>query len=126
MRRVPRKYKVRAEDGRVVAVRDFGSVRAGDVGGFLEYDGMLSHKGNCWIYDDALVTGGARVVGDAQIRDNAIVHDGAIVRERAVVSENAIVQGQARIGGNKRVALNQVIGKQREVASVSVLRNGFS
>ncbi|UNF53002.1 hypothetical protein MNL01_04770 [Bartonella krasnovii] len=38
---------------RIRALRDFGNVQVGDLGGFIEYEGNLSHLGNCWVYDDA-------------------------------------------------------------------------
>ena len=46
---------------RVKALRDFGDVQAGDVGGYVEYECNLSHDGNAWVYGNARVLGGARV-----------------------------------------------------------------
>ena len=34
---------------RVVALREFGFVAVGDVGGLIEYEANLSHEGNCWV-----------------------------------------------------------------------------
>lgn len=34
---------------RIRAVRDFGAVRKGDLGGFVEREENLSHEGTCWI-----------------------------------------------------------------------------
>ena len=33
---------------RIRAVRDFGDVKAGDLGGFIEKEDNLSHEGNVW------------------------------------------------------------------------------
>ena len=52
---------------RICALRDFGSVHAGDVGGYIECEHNLSQDGNAWVYDDA------RVCGDARVSDNALV-----------------------------------------------------
>ena len=32
---------------RIRALRDFGDVKAGDLGGFIESEGNLSHDGEC-------------------------------------------------------------------------------
>lgn len=52
---------------RIRAVRDFGSVKAGDLGGYIEKEGNLSHFGNAWVYGDARVSGNARVFDNAEI-----------------------------------------------------------
>ena len=52
------------------ALRDFGNVAAGDLGGYIETESNLSHDGDAKVYGDA------RVFGDAQIYSN---HDYAIV-----------------------------------------------
>ena len=49
------------------AVRDFGSARAGDVGGWVESGRNLSHDGNAWVYGDAMVYSDAMVYGDARV-----------------------------------------------------------
>lgn len=46
---------------RIRAVRDFGSVKTGEFGGYIEKEENLSHSGNAWIYDDAEVSGNAEV-----------------------------------------------------------------
>ena len=46
---------------RIVATRDFGSVKAGDIGGWIEKESNLSHEGNCWVYDNGAVYGNGRV-----------------------------------------------------------------
>jgi len=64
---------------RIRALRGFGSVKAGDLGGWIERESNLSHKGNCWVFDDAwvfgnaLVSGNALVYGYAQVCGNEIM-----------------------------------------------------
>ena len=55
---------------RIKSLRDIEGtlVRKGDLGGFIEKEENLSHKGNCWIYNDTCVYGDARVYGDANIK----------------------------------------------------------
>ena len=50
---------------RIVALRDFGDVKVGDKGGFLEKEENLSHDNDCWVCDKAQVYGEARVFGEA-------------------------------------------------------------
>ncbi len=49
---------------RIKAVRSFGVVKAGVLGGFIEKEENLSHEGNAWVYSDAWVSGNAQVCGD--------------------------------------------------------------
>lgn len=78
---------------RIIAVRNFGSVHVGDLGGFVDddYENVLSHEGNCWIADNAIVQKGARVYDDAQVYDNAIVEGRVEIKGRARVYEKAFV-----------------------------------
>lgn len=100
---------------RIRALRDFGNVKKGTLGGFVKSEDNLSHDGNCWIWDAATVYGNARVSGDAQILDcadvgrnakvygNARISGFANVFGNAEVFGNARVTGYARVGGNSRV-----------------------
>ena len=56
---------------RICALRDFGSVHAGDVGGYIECEHNLSQNGNTWVYDNARVYGDARVYGNALVCGDA-------------------------------------------------------
>lgn len=52
---------------RIRALKDFGDVKAGDIGGYIEKEENLSQEGTCWIYDNAWVRGNAKVYGNAKI-----------------------------------------------------------
>src|SRR5690606_32655391 len=71
------------------ALRDFGDVRAGDIGGYIERETNLSHDGNAWVRDNAQVYGNARVFGDARVYGDARVHDHAWVCGNAQVHSGA-------------------------------------
>lgn len=70
-----KKYKLTEEtleiDGhvlnRIIALRDFGEVKKGDLGGFIEKESNLAHDWNCWIYNDAVVRDDAMVYGEAKV-----------------------------------------------------------
>ncbi|WP_375620598.1 hypothetical protein [Bartonella sp. TS25HLJMH] len=85
---------------RIRALRDFGNVEKGDLGGFIENEDNLSHEGDCWVGDDALVYEGARVYDDAQISDNAKVFGNAEVYEDVHFYGFAEVYGDVRVFGD--------------------------
>lgn len=58
---------------RIRAVRDFGSVKTGEFGGYIEKEENLSHFGDAWVYGDARVFDNARVSGNAWVYGNAEV-----------------------------------------------------
>lgn len=64
---------------RIMALRDFRDVKAGDLGGYIESEYNLSHNGTSWVYDDAkvyeraIVFAWAKVFGNASVFGNAIV-----------------------------------------------------
>ena len=58
---------------RIRALADFGDVKAGELGGWIEKEENLSHNGNAWVYGDAQVYGDAWVYGDAQVYGDARV-----------------------------------------------------
>ena len=82
---------------RIVAVRDFGGIKKGTQGGWIEKESNLSHEGNCWVYDEAMVFKNAEVSGNAKVLDHATVYD------NAVVFHNTAVYGSAEVFGNAMV-----------------------
>ena len=67
------------ELSRIKAVKDFGDVKAGDIGGYIEKINNLDMSGNAWVsenalvYGDSLVSGNSRVSGNAQVSGNSLV-----------------------------------------------------
>ena len=58
---------------RIKALRDFGNVAKGDIGGWIEGEKNLSHEGYAWVSGDAEVYGNAWVYGNAEVYGNARV-----------------------------------------------------
>lgn len=83
---------------RIKALIDFGDVKAGELGGYVEKEENVSQDGDAW------VSGNAEVSGDAEVRDNAWVSDNAKVRDNAKVSGNAWVRGDAWVSDNAKVS----------------------
>ena len=80
---------------RIKALISFGSVEAGELGGYVEKEDNLAQNGNAWVYDDAEVYGNARVYGDVRVCGNAEVYGNASVCGNAWVYGNAWVSGNA-------------------------------
>ena len=95
---------------RIKALKCFGGVMIGEIGGYVESENNLSQLGDCWIYDNAQVCGDAivcdyaKVYDNAQICGNAQIWGDAVVQGNAEVSGDAIVQGNAIIGGDAMIS----------------------
>lgn len=62
---------------RIKALKDFGNVKKGELGGYVESERNLSQEGNCWVYDNARVYSNAKVFGNAEVCGNAEVFGNA-------------------------------------------------
>ena len=59
---------------RIEALVDFGNVKKGSKGGFVEKEDNLSQNCDAWVYGNACVYGDAEVCGDARVCGNARVY----------------------------------------------------
>ena len=84
----------------IIALKDFGDVKKGDIGGWLEEEDNLSQVGNAWVSGNALVFDNARVYGNAKVYGDAWVYGDA------VVCDNAWVYGHARVYDTVKVCDN--------------------
>ena len=91
---------------RIEALKDFGDVKNGDKGGFIEDEHNISHDGNSWVYDNACVYGNARVHGDAWVYGNAWVYGDAWVYDNVMVYGNARVCDNVMVCGNAKIENN--------------------
>lgn len=88
---------------RIRALKNFGNVKKGDLGGWVEFEENLSQEGDCWIFGDAKVIGKARVSEDAEVGDHAIISGNAEVYGNSKVFDHASVSGHSFILGNAKV-----------------------
>ena len=126
---------------RIKSLKDFGNVKKGDKGGFVEKEENLSQSGDCWVYDNAkvynnakvfdyadiygnaeifgnaIVSGNAMVYGNAKVYHYAMVYDNAEVCDNAIISGNAEVYHDAAVYGNARVFGNAEISGKAEIAN---------
>ena len=69
---------IKVEDGsvlyRIRAVKDFGDVHKGDYGGWIKSESNLSQKDDCWVYNEARVSGNSRVYGYARVFSDVEVY----------------------------------------------------
>ena len=91
---------------RIRALRDFGPVKAGDLGGYIESKNNLHHDDTAWVHDNAKVFGDALVIDQAQIHGNAIIKDKTLVEDDAFITDNVIIQDHASVSGNAIVRDN--------------------
>lgn len=85
---------------RIKALKNFGDVKAGDLGGYIEKTENLLQEGDCWVYDEACVYGDAFVFGNAEVSDSACIYDNARVFGEARVFAKARVFGEACVYGD--------------------------
>ena len=118
---------------RIKALVEFGSVKAGELGGYAEKEENISQDGNAWVsgdakvfgnawvsddacvYGDAKVFGNAWVSGDAWVHGNAKVFGNAEVYGDTEVSGDALVYGNAKVSDNVRVSGNAKVFGNAEV-----------
>ena len=105
---------------RIEALRNFGCVKKGDKGGFVQSERNLSHFEDCWIFADSKVLGEsnvsgnatyvygnsmimecARIFGDSLVKDSTI-NGFSIVCGQSLI-ENSRISGDSRICGNAEI-----------------------
>ena len=126
-----RKYEFTGEEkqfnGRILrrirAVRDFGRVKAGDLGGWIEAEGNLSHDDECWVHGNAQVYGKALVYGNAHVCGNAHVHGNVWVYGDAKVYGSSRVYGNADIFTPNHVVSIENIGSRNDTTTFFRTRN---
>lgn len=94
---------------RIRALRDFGDVKAGDLGGYIAGEHNLSHDGYCWVYDEAIVHSNASVNDYAKVKDrarvggNALLKHFVIVKNRGQIHDNVKMYGDSVVKGRARL-----------------------
>ncbi len=100
---------------RIKALKDFTLItgeiiKKDDVGGYVRSEDCLSHEGNCWIMNDAVVCG--KVSGNAVVKDFAKVYGvafgNAIVKDYTRVSADATVTGNAMVQAFQHITYGTV------------------
>lgn len=88
----------------------FLKVKAGELGGWIQWEGNLSHEGTAWVFDDACIMDSGKIVNSAKVYETAIVRDKAVVAGTAVVCEHALIRDTAVVFGHALVGGNAIVG----------------
>ena len=119
-----KKYKMLKEDTievkghtlyRIEALRDFGIVKKGNLGGFVEKEKNLSQFGGCWVFDNAKVFDNARVSDDAKVFGNARTYG------NAEIFGNARIYGDAKVSCGAEVYCNALVYGDAEIRECAIV-----
>lgn len=91
---------------RIRAIRDFGNIKSGELGGWIEKEENLSHFGKCWVFTHARVCGEAIVEDDAMLCGESLVCENAKVSGNSCIYDDVCISGHARIGGQAKICQN--------------------
>ena len=72
---------------RIQALKSFSDVKKGDIGGIIDDSSFLSHKGNCWIYNNAIVKNNSYVINDSIIKDTSCVNESFIENTSKILGD---------------------------------------
>ena len=102
---------------RIRAVRDIPEyeIKSGDMGGWLETEKNLSHKGSAWVTDSAVV------MDEAWVTDEALVTGKARVTDSARVMGSACVTGSVWVFGNALVSRNALVMKSSDCIAIGAI-----
>lgn len=112
-----KKYRLTTEtmcfDGvtlhRIQALKDFGNVEAGELGGWIECERNLSQSGNCWIAMEAKVYDGAEIGDNAVLTRKAIACGNSTICNDTLISDESVISGFTYLYGNVEVYGESVI-----------------
>lgn len=116
---------------RIKAIRSFGNICRGDLGGFVQSEQNLSQEGDCWVADNAKVYENARIIGsvlvdkDACINGNVYIYgtNGPIhISDYTEITGNTIIGNDTpnayssiKISGNTQISGNTKILSIRNI-----------
>lgn len=107
---------------RIRALKDFGEVHMGELGGFVESEENLDHDGFAWVscegkvYDHARIVNDARVGAFGEVFGHAVVAGKAYVGGHSRVYEDAIVTGNAELRGETTVSGKALLNGHIQIA----------
>ena len=103
---------------RIKAVKDFGNIKKGTLGGYIEKESNLSQTGNAWVGCDS--RGCAWVTGNAKVYGNALVEGAGKTNMRGEydyycgatrISNDAEIYGDAKVLAGSEISAGKVYGR---------------
>ena len=93
---------------RIKLLKQISNMFPGTLGGFIESEDNLSHKGDCWVAEEAAVYGHSKVMenawvgGSARIYGNSVIHGNCLIKGSPLIisseiSGNSTVKGETII-----------------------------
>lgn len=101
---------------RIKALKDFGNIKKGQLGGYIEKEENLKFDCNAWISDNSKVFEDAEISDEAIISGNVIVYGESKIYDNAKVSGNVNVYCNSQIYGDAEVSGNvHIFGKDVKI-----------
>lgn len=87
---------------RIKALKDIPryNIKAGDYGGWIESEFNLSHEGDCWLADDAIIRDNAMIINSVYACNYAVIADHARAIDNAHISGHAYMRDYSHVSGN--------------------------
>ena len=114
---------------RIRALRDFGDIKKGDIGGFVENENNLSHKGNCWIYDDAkamddsIMYDNSRIYDKSELHDDSVMYNYTRMYDYSELHNNSIMNDDSAMYDNSTMHDYSIMYDNSEMYNNSTLKN---
>ena len=101
----------------IVALKDFGNIKKGELGGFIRSEENLSQKGDCWVFDNAKIYDNAMIYGNASVCDNARVYNNARVYGFADIFGKTKISDGANINSTNKYITISPIGSRDDTTT---------
>ena len=85
---------------RIRALKDFGFVKIGEIGGYVQTEDNLSQYNKCWIYDDAKCMDNARVCDNAKMFRDSKMYDNSKMFNNSRMYDNTKMFDNAKTYDN--------------------------
>jgi len=110
----------------IKALKDFGRVKAGDLGGWVESEDNLSQEGDCWITDSVKVYGNALVYGSAWVYGNDVLVGERDKKEEPKEEKRDNVNSPAHYGTGKIECIDYIEDFLTEEEYIGYLRGNIA
>ena len=113
---------------RIVALKEFGDVSIGTIGGWIENETNLSQTGDCWVYQDACVYQNAMLIENSKVLKNSEIKGNVIVGENSIVDKSTIFGNvediPIKILGNTKIKSSSLKG-EIETNDNAIIRSSY-
>ena len=75
---------------RIKALKSFGKIKKGDIGGWIRDESNLSHKNNCWVFEEAEVFDNICLYEDMEISGNFVYYGSSNIEFYKGVATNCL------------------------------------